>query len=158
MKRVLIALVALSAALPAAADLFIVRHAEKKNPKMDQSLLSDVGFARAQTLKRVLSDVDLKSIYCTEYLRTQQTALPSATDHGLKPIITKAEDVKGLAAQLKARGTEDVLVVGHSDTIPELLVELGVSTHAAIAPDEFDNLFVVTQTSGAVPSYHRLRY
>ena len=149
---------ALAACVPASADLFIVRHAEKKNPQMDKSTLSDVGLKRAEALKRVLTDVPLKAVYCTEYERTRQTATPTAAAHGLKPIEMNSEDVKGLAKTLKARpSSEDILVVGHTDTIPDLLIELGVSTQAAIGSQDFDNLFVVRLGSGA-PSYHRLRY
>lgn len=158
MRTPLLAALALAAALPASADLFIVRHAEKESPKMDKSLLSAAGKRRARSLARVLKDVDLKAVYCTEYARTRQTATPTAAAHGLAPIQTNSEDVKGLAAQLKARGSEDVLVVGHSDTVPDLLVELGVSTKAAIGSDEFDNLFIVSPSTDGGPRLHRLRY
>ncbi|MFI5344792.1 MAG: SixA phosphatase family protein [Elusimicrobiota bacterium] len=157
-RQTFLTVLALTACIPASADLFIVRHAEKKNPQMDKSTLSEVGLHRAQALKRVLTDVPLQAVYCTEYERTRQTASPAAVAHGLKPIETNSEDIKGLAKTLKGLPpSEDVLVVGHSDTIPDLLVELGVSTKAAIGSQDFDNLFVVRLGSG-VPSYHRLRY
>lgn len=154
----LAAALVLALSLPASADVFLVRHAEKKNPKMDKSTLSAAGLKRAQALKRVLKDVDLKAVYCTEYERTRQTAAPAAAAHGLAIIETPSGDVKGLAKLLLARPpSEDVLVVGHSDTIPDLLVELGVSTRAAIGPADFDNLFIVAP-GGAGPAFHRLRY
>lgn len=157
-RRTFLTALALAACVPASADLFIVRHAEKKSPTMDKSTLSAAGLKRAQALKRVMTDVPLEAVYCTEYERTRQTAAPTAAAHGLKPIETDSEDIKGLAKTLKKLPTsEDVLVVGHSDTIPDLLVELGVSTKAAIGSQDFDNLFVVRLGSGA-PSYHRLRY
>jgi len=154
----LLAVLILGAALPASADLFITRHAEKKSPKMDKSTLSAAGFKRAEALKRVLADVDLKAVYVTEYERTRQTAAPAAAAHKLKPVETDSNDVKGLAAALKALpDTADVLVVGHSDTIPDLLVELGVSTRAVIGSGDFDNLWIVSRRDG-VPVLHRLHY
>jgi broad specificity phosphatase PhoE len=157
-RRAFLTALALASCVPASADLFIVRHAEKKSPTMDKSTLSAVGLKRAQALKRVLTDVPLTAVYCTEYERTRQTAAPTAAARGLKPIQTNSEDIKGLAKLLKERSpSEDVLVVGHTDTIPDLLIELGVSTKAAIGSQDFDNLFVVRLGSG-VPSYHRLRY
>jgi phosphohistidine phosphatase SixA len=94
----------------------------------------------------------------TEYERTRQTAAPAAAAHKLIPVETKSEDVKGLAAALKARSeADDVLVVGHTDTIPDLLIELGVSTRTVIASGDYDNLFVVSRGPGGTV-LHRLHY
>jgi broad specificity phosphatase PhoE len=148
----------LALALPAAADVFIVRHAEKKSSD-DNATLSDAGLKRAGDLRRALSSVDLKAVYRTEYERTRQTAAPAAAARHLTPIELKAGDVKGLAKQLLARSPlEDVLVVGHSDTIPNLLHELGVSTRAAIASGDYDNLFIVAPRASGEPGFHWLHY
>ena len=37
-----------------------------------------------------------------------------------------------------------MLVVGHSNTVPEVITALGVTTPVTIGDDEFDNLFIVT--------------
>ena len=149
----------LALSFPATADVFIVRHAEKKNPKDAQSTLSAAGFKRAEDLRRVLSSVDLKAVYLTEYERTRQTAAPAAAGHKLAPIELKSDDVRGLAKLLRARPPlEDVLVVGHSDTIPDLLHELGVSTRAAIGSGDYDNLFIVSLRATGEPGFHWLHY
>jgi broad specificity phosphatase PhoE len=158
MRRAAAALI-LSLSIPAAADVFIVRHAEKRNPKDEQSTLSAAGFKRADDLRRALSSVDLKAVYRTEYERTRQTAAPTAAAHKLTPIEVKSDDVKGLAKLLRARPPlEDVLVVGHSDTIPDLLQELGVSARAVIAPGDYDNLFIVAPRANGAPGFHWLHY
>jgi broad specificity phosphatase PhoE len=145
--------------VPAAADIFIVRHAERKDLKDDKSTLSPAGFKRADDLRRVLSSVDLKAIYRTEYERTLQTAAPTGAAHRLTPIELKSDDVQGLAKALRARPPlEDVLVVGHTDTIPDLLHELGVSTRAAIGSGDYDNLFIVAPRASGEPSFHWLHY
>jgi len=157
--RLAAAALILSLSIPAAGDVFIVRHAEKKNPKDDLSTLSGAGFKRADDLRRVLSSVDLKAVYRTEYERTRQTAAPTAAAHALAPIEVKSDDVKGLAKLLRARPPlEDVLVVGHSDTIPDLLQALGVSTRAAIGSGDYDNLFIVAPRASGVPGFHWLHY
>lgn len=159
MRRVFLAAALLAPAFPAKAEIFIVRHAEKKSPKMDASLLSPAGLKRAKTLARVLADAPLKAVYCTEYERTRQTAAPTAAEHGLKPVALDSGDLKGLAVRLKAvPASEDALVVGHSDTIPDLLTALGVSTRVAIGPADYDDLFIVDLSSGAAPRFHRLHY
>jgi broad specificity phosphatase PhoE len=149
----------LALALPAAADVFIVRHAEKKNPKDEQSTLSAAGFKRADDLRRFLSSVMLKAVYHTEFKRTLQTAAPTAAAHKLPPIEVKSDDVKGLAKRLRALPPEeDVLVVGHSDTVPDLLQELGVSTRVAIGSGDYDNLFIVAPREKGEPGFHWLHY
>jgi broad specificity phosphatase PhoE len=157
--RALLAAVLLAAALPARADLFIVRHAEKKSPKMDKSLLSAKGLRRARRLATVLSRVDLRAVFCTEYERTRQTAAPAAAEHGLEPVALSSDDTKGLAARLERLDPrEDVLVVGHSDTIPGLLKDLGVTAKVEDPLAGYDDLFVVALSSGRAVSFHRLRY
>jgi hypothetical protein len=49
-----------------------------------------------------------------------------------------------------------VLVVGHSNTVPDVIKDLGVTTRVTIGEDDFDNLFLVT--TGARPSLLRLHY
>jgi hypothetical protein len=44
---------------------------------------------------------------------------------------------------------KNVLVVGHTDTVPELIGLLGDASSIAIAANEFDNLFVLTHSSSA---------
>jgi broad specificity phosphatase PhoE len=157
MSRAVLALV-LAACVPASADIFLVRHADKKTPD-EQSLLSPAGHKRADDLRRVLSSANLKAVYRTEFERTLQTAAPTAAEHKLVPIKTKSDDVKGLAAILRTFGPQDdVLVVGHSDTVPDLLHELGVSTNVVIGSSDYDNLFIVSPRGEGEPGFHWLHY
>jgi broad specificity phosphatase PhoE len=149
---------ALALSVPAAADIFIVRHADKKSSD-EQSLLSPAGLKRADDLRRVLSSVKLKAIFHTEFKRTLQTAEPTAAEHKLAAIEVKSEDVQGLSKTLRALPPQDdVLVVGHSDTVPDLLNELGVSTRVAIGSGDYDNLFIVSPRGSGEPSFHWLHY
>ncbi len=106
-----------------------------------------------------MASVPLKAVYATEFERTQQTAAPTAAAHGLKTAVLPSEDPAGLVKLLRALpADEDVLVVGHSDTIPDILAGLGVSTRTALAPNDYDNLFVVTPRASGEPQYLRLHY
>jgi hypothetical protein len=51
-----------------------------------------------------------------------------------------------------------VLVVGHSNTVPDLLKRLGVKTAVSIGDAEYDNLFVVVRAATGEPTLIRLRY
>jgi broad specificity phosphatase PhoE len=122
--------------------VIIVRHAEKSAPTGDIPL-SEAGFERAQTLARVVSDAGISAIYTSKLLRTIQTAEPSARLLGLVP--QHINEVKSLAKNiLDDHAGQTVLVVHHSDTLPELIVALGANTKPIIGENEFDKLFVVT--------------
>jgi hypothetical protein len=56
------------------------------------------------------------------------------------------------------KSTGNVLVIGHSNTIPELLKRLGVKETIAIADSEYDNLFIVVRGATGEPTLIRLRY
>ena len=133
----------------AQSRVFLVRHAERADtasggPAMmatDPSL-SDAGQARATALAAALKDAGIDMIFVTEYKRTQQTAAPVAKALGVTPIVVKANDTAALIAQLKqARG--NALVVGHSNTVPDIIKGLGVTTPLSIADTDYDNLFIV---------------
>jgi|SRR5579884_2217397 len=124
--------------------VIVVRHADRANITPN-SPLSPLGMARADELARVLADVKLDAIYATQYVRTQQTVAPTAKEKGLTPIIFEAGREANLAADIREHhsgGT--VLIASHSDRIPDLLRQLGVSNPPELSMTEYDDLFVVT--------------
>ena len=153
-----------SASKPAAAaDLVIlVRHAEKADvavadPHAKDPELSPAGRERAKSLESVLKDAELTAVYSTDYRRTRQTAEPVAKRFGLTVQSYDPKDVADLVGRLKATAGV-VLVIGHSNTIPEVLKAFGVSEEVTIPETEFDNLFLVDRANSADPSFIRLRY
>ena len=117
--------------------------------------LSEAGRARAQSLASALKDAHITAIYATEFKRTQQTAAPLAKVLGLTVKIVTSKSVADLVKQLKA-GKSNVLVVGHSNSVPDVIKGLGVTTPVTIGDDEFDNMFLVS--SGTHPSLLHLHY
>ena len=137
--------------------LILVRHAERLDASTD-SPLSAAGQQRAELLGRMLSDMGVTAIYSTPYQRTVKTAEPLATRLGLtinKDDTRPSELIPKIRSQ-QPQGT--VLVVGHSDTVPELLTALGYKTPVQIAPSEYDNLFIVVPKAGGAPVVLRLRF
>jgi hypothetical protein len=53
-----------------------------------------------------------------------------------------ADDFRSLTAKIK-EATGNVLVVGHSNTLPQIINALGVRTRVVIAESDYDNLFIV---------------
>jgi phosphohistidine phosphatase SixA len=163
LKRAIFALIlALAVAAPAAAQtIVLVRHAERADevaPNQTRETdpdLSEAGRARAVSLAAALKDAQITAVYATEYKRTQQTAAPLAKTLGLTVTVVKAKDRADLVAQLKA-STGNVLVVGHSDTVPQIITGLGVAARVSIHESSYDNLFMVTP--GTPPSLLHLHY
>jgi 2,3-bisphosphoglycerate-dependent phosphoglycerate mutase len=134
----------LSAFLSAAtaqSTIFIIRHAEKADATKDPDL-SEAGRARAEALVKTLRDANITAIYATEFKRTQQTAAPLAKALGITVTTLPAKDSAALIAKLRA-STGNALVVGHGDTIPDLIKALGMSEPINIGESDYDNLFAV---------------
>jgi phosphohistidine phosphatase SixA len=125
--------------------IFIVRHAERaaiSGRVPSDTGLSETGRERAKALAHELKDAQITGIYTREYKRTKETAAPLAEALGVRPEVISADDLRGLLAKLKsARG--NVLVVGHSNTVPQIINALGVRGRVTIAESDYDNLFVI---------------
>ena len=133
--------------------IVLVRHAERAPSAMtDDAPLTDAGKARAERLAALLAKADVKAIFVTRFRRTQETARPLAERLQLTPI--EESDTDHLVAKLRAHGAETVLVVGHSDTVPDVIRAFG-GPPVTIADDEFDALFVLEPATGALV---RLQY
>ncbi|HEY2139199.1 MAG TPA: histidine phosphatase family protein [Chthoniobacterales bacterium] len=139
----------------AQSTIFLVRHAEKA-PSSDQDPdLSAAGRARAESLATVLKDCGISTIFVTEFKRTQQTAAPLAKMLHLDPAIVPAKDSAALVARLRGL-TGNTLIVGHGNTIPDLIKSLGVAGQITIEENDYDNLFVLVLE--AKPFLIRLHY
>ena len=169
------ALLCSTASLGVAAEpqvIFVIRHAERVAPTpaptapgserpmrsaADDPPLSDAGHMRAARLEAMLRSADIVQVFTSEFQRTRQTAAPTAAARSLEVVVVPAKDADALVAQIRqAKG--NVLVVGHSDTVPDLLKRLGVKDDISIGESEFDNLFVVVRPAAGDPTLVRLRY
>ena len=157
MKALLFLLSIFVASSVASAEPFlvIVRHAEKATNDPKDPDLSPAGQARAEVLARILKSGGLTSIFTTEFKRTQETAAPTSKSTGVAPVIVPARDTAALASKLhQLKG--NALVVGHLDTIPDLLKALGIGPPVEIPDNDYDEIFVVGL--GAKPQLLRLHY
>ena len=124
---------------------YFIRHGEKdrSNPDNRDPELNQDGLGRAIRWERVFSEIDLNTIYSTDYERTMMTAAPTAVSRELSiqnydPATINVEDFKII------HEGENVLVVGHSNTTPDFVNKmLGEEKYPAM--DDYDNssLFIV---------------
>lgn len=133
---------------------YLVRHAETEGAGQERSLSAE-GRARARALADRLEAAGIERILVSEnaetgrlYPRTRETAAPLAARLGLDLEPYDPRRLAELAAALRAAGGT-VLVVGHSNTTPELIGHLGGAPGPPIAEDEHDRLYRVELPSGA---------
>ena len=150
--------------------VLLVRHAEKG--AATNANLTTEGLDRADELVAVASEAGVSAVYATEWCRTAQTAQPLADALGLTIQVQQhSHPEAGLAACdpavpaglysllppendttaeladeiLAANQGKVVLVVGHSNTVPELVDRFGGGSFDPVGFGEaFDRLFVVS--------------
>ena len=142
--------------LAAPESVFVlVRHAEKA-AQSDDPPLTEEGLARAKSLAGMLRDVGVEKIYSSDYARTRDTAAPLASDLGLEVALYDSDQLAGLADMLLSSPGR-YLVVGHSNTTPELAGLMGGEPGSPISDDEYDRLYVLHHRPGAGTSTLLLR-
>jgi len=142
-RRLLCAALAALSLLPglAAAEpsaIYLVRHGEKLAGQDPD--LSPRGLARAQHVAAILHRAGITAIFSTKTARTLQTAAPLAQQTGLTVQLYDALAPLALVEQVR-KLTGAVVVVGHSNTLPELIKLFGGAPGSDIADDEFDRLY-----------------
>lgn len=134
----------------------LVRHAEKEEG--DDPGLTAAGRVRAAHLAHVLSEGGVDAVYASQFRRTQETAGPVASSAGLEVQVVDARDVDGLATRLRTKHPgQTVLVVSHSNIIPEVIRALGADA-TEIPEEEYDDLFVVLVDGAGSASAVHLNY
>src|SRR6266853_4395297 len=133
----------------------IVRHAEKAANGGKDLDLSAAGRERAEALARILKDSGITAIFTSEFKRTQETAAPTATSVHVTPTVVAAKDTAGLVAKLHQLNG-NALVVGHGDTIPNIIQALGIDRPINIPDEDYSELLIVTL--GDKPQLFRLHY
>jgi broad specificity phosphatase PhoE len=151
--------VQLEEASPEVTTFYFIRHAEKDrtNPGDPDPELNQKGLGRAMHWAEILDAVDLNAIYSTDYERTRMTAAPVAVK---QDITVQYYDPKTLdtGAFLAENRGKNVLVVGHSNTTPELVNRLlGEDRFPSMEDHDNGSLFIVT-LSGSHPSVTRLHF
>ena len=127
------------AALAEPAAIYLVRHAEKALVGKDPDL-SPQGQGRARNIAAILQRAGITAIFSTPTARTRQTADPLAQRTGVAVQLYDPGAPRALVDKVRA-SSGAVLVVGHSNTLPELVRLFGGAPGAEIADDEYDRLY-----------------
>lgn len=150
----------------ATTTVIFVRHAEKAAEPAHDPGLSEAGQRRAAELARQLVDADVvpglgvDAVFSTPFRRTEQTAKPVADALGLQINSYDAADTELFIEQLvKEYKGKIILVVGHSNTVPAMIGNMGASKNVPpIAENEYDNIYLVSIPWFGKTKTIRLRY
>ena len=125
--------------------VYLVRHAERAEDGTRDPAISEAGWSRARLLAEMLRDAGLTHLHTTDLRRTRMTGQPLAERSGLTFDVYDPRDLSGLADRLRATPGRH-LVLGHSNTTPQMVAALGGDPGDPIEEMEYDRLYLVTLT------------
>ncbi len=137
--------------------IYLIRHAEKQisdeNPRDPELTLC--GFERAEYIANYLSQINLDVVYSTDYLRTLQTAEPTALSKGMDIKIYDPNELDEFALMLLSEH-KNVLVVGHSNTTAVLtgLLTGEENKSLSMSEEEYNRVYQVTICNNKKQLYH----
>lgn len=143
-----LAMLAPCAAVAEPSAIYLVRHGEKSTVGKDPELTPE-GRTRARNIATILGKTGIAHIFSTPTQRTRHTAEPLAQRTGVTVQLYEPGNPKALVEKVRALSGA-VLVVGHSNTLPELVRLFGGAPGADILDDEYDRLYQLTGSGAAV--------
>ncbi len=170
MRKIILALLCAAFLAASAAEaqraVFVVRHAERarEGPEADIPL-SKTGAEHAARLAEILKSAGVTAVYATDTTRARQTGEPLAQ---MMKLVIKTYDLrdekgnmtaKPFVAQLQSNEKDGVvLVVGHSNTVPDILTAYGAKETVRIGPDDYGDLFLLVPQATGPPTLLHLRF
>ena len=141
------ALAACVTAPPAPApSYYVMRHLQKADGQ--DPGLTDQGQRCAAQLAAELGGSGIRAVYASATRRARETAAPLAARLGLTPAGYDPRDTPALVARVRAE-PGSVFVVGHSNTVPEIVAQLGGARPADLAEDRYGEVWQVARSGGA---------
>jgi 2,3-bisphosphoglycerate-dependent phosphoglycerate mutase len=138
------------------STFYLIRHAEKvRINKTDRDpALNEKGMIRALNWRDFFIDKDISKIYSTNYKRTLETVKPIEVATGLTAILYSPSSID-YENFISSNKGEIVLVVGHSNTIPDFVNELiNDQVYSQIDDLNNSNLYIVSLCESNIS--HRL--
>jgi phosphohistidine phosphatase SixA len=148
------------AATSTTTTIVIVRHAEKASDDPSDPSLSPAGLRRAQALVAALDGAAVSAIYSTPFKRTRTTA-EAVAKRFMVPITIRPAST-GAAEMVREILAKDagktVLIVGHSNTVPELVRAFSNRNISPLTENEYDRLLIIVRPSSGSARLFQTRY
>ena len=125
--------------------IFVIRHMRKDVG--DDPSLSAAGAAEAARLGDLLKDRGIAAIFVTPTRRSRETAEPLAKATAARIETYDPRDNAALARRVAAI-PGSVLIVGHSNTVPEIVGAVGGAPPGPMTEEEYGRLFAVDRATG----------
>lgn len=142
--------------------IVLVRHSEKDtSPEADKRDpdLSAEGRQRAQRLKEILKRYKPHEIFSTNFKRTRQTAEPIAKKRRKEIQFYNPQDQQALIQRIMASDTDHNLIIGHSNTLPNLANLLaGKLIFRELPESEYGVFWVLRFKNGALQKIEVIPY
>lgn len=120
-------------------NIFVVRHFHTPKDLTDPDLTSE-GQAAARSLAAWLSRNPPRAIFVSDTKRAKQSAAPVAARFRVIPTLYDPRDTPALLAAVRAQhGT--VLIVGHSNTVPDIIAGLGGQRPGPLMHEDFGDIW-----------------
>ena len=149
MIRLALALMLMLAMPAQAVDIYLVRHAEKHTDGDPDPGLTRAGLERAKHLADLLASAGIKRVFSSNYRRTRLTAAPLALANDIDVEFYDPRDLAGFAESLRSL-EDNALVVGHSNTTPQLANVLGGDPGPEMDETIYDRVYLVQLTTDGV--------
>jgi broad specificity phosphatase PhoE len=139
--------------------VILVRHAEKGTTPQDNPVLTDAGKTRAAHLAEMLSNAGVQAIYTSQFERTKLTAEPIAKKLAIDATVIDAAKSDEFAKAIRTKNVgQTVLVVGHSNSLPEIIHALGGPEIPELDDLEYDSLFVLSVPGSGESKLLKLKF
>ncbi len=125
-------------------QIYILRHTEKANITSEDPVLSEQGIERAKYWKKVLQHTDFDKVFTTDFKRNIQTADIISKERTIQPDLYHPMSFDVLKFINQIRG-QKVLVIGHSNTIPDMVNRLlGETKYPPMSHENYNILYLVS--------------
>ena len=125
---------------------FVMRHLQKAEG--EDAGLTDEGRRCAAQLAEDLADSGISAVYVSTTRRARETAAPLASRLDLQPSEYDPRNTPRLIERVRAE-SGSVLVVGHSNTVPEIVERLGGVRPGDIPDARYGDVWQVARAGGA---------
>jgi broad specificity phosphatase PhoE len=136
--------------------VILVRHAQKERAEGADPSLSATGQRQAEALEETLKRTPLSLLIASQFKRTIQTLSPIATAREMEINIVPADrEIEAHLAAIVQRVKDtrgNVLIAGHSNTVPLIIQALGGPEIATIREEEYGGLYLLSLPEDRAPS------
>ena len=139
-------------------SIYLIRHSEKIRTDQNEKdpLLNKRGLLRAKKWSKIFEKIEIDKILSTNTKRTISTVIPTSEKKQLKIELYRPEEIS-YESFLEENNGKKVLIVGHSNTIPETTnILIKNKFYNQIEDNNNSNLYFVNTCDGIIS--HELLY